>query len=733
MGIRHELTHWKWLDPMAVLVRDAVRILYYFHPAAWFAGKRLVEALECACDRAMLENSKDAEAYAERLYYLLIKMRQEQGVMVSGGLFASRTQVGRRIEALLRCGQGLRPQLTWMSGGALVIATIVVLLLGGAVGQNGEPGLSPRYETAPSAGPDHTHRVGPNTFQVREVRAVDSAVVIALSPSSDLYDVIELRIFDHATRDFLGGIREDTVQEVHRRLAFELTGDGLRIESLGEPLPTAVDIWVRVHSYDSPDVATMESGPGHSVQIGGAKVLIVQMMAGAKPYRTRQSETGKTVVDWGGDDQRIGEDVSTTIQFQNREEPLIGRYQVCAVDHAGGKYWPSLPHFLDFEKSGGTEVVTFPISGPDFSHLEWRPFGGRHRFFFENVKLPTVVAGEGDPVKRLAGIWVDRSYSPTHWHRFTEDGRHLFVSEGDLGDLLIEDAPLDAVKQADGSLVHHIRLNRNHYEIRWKTRDELLLRRTGRGDVVKGFFRAGVRGIAAPPPLIASLLNEALTEDDRMALRLVGTWIGGGALMPIWHRFHPDGTYVSAHYGEPGKVTRSVARWEVVDGELSRGVQRQQVTWSDEDSFVVSEGDGKFTFNRHVPKEVGPGERRILRALANKQQDPPVPKGNAAAADGRVPTGPAAPAAKKESFLKRIFRKTDGRDQADRTPQATLKLRCHKPRLQQKDLYRSWVRNRKRRASVSKRSIQATIFLNMLGYYSPRGLSISQRKSIARI
>ena len=42
-SLRHELTHCKWLDPAAILVRDLAAILFYFHPAAWWAANNLMK------------------------------------------------------------------------------------------------------------------------------------------------------------------------------------------------------------------------------------------------------------------------------------------------------------------------------------------------------------------------------------------------------------------------------------------------------------------------------------------------------------------------------------------------------------------------------------------------------------------------------------------------------------------------------------------------------------------
>lgn len=131
-SLRHELTHCKWLDPAALLVRDLAAILFYFHPAAWWAAKRQTEAMELACDRALIKNDSDARNYAEQLYQILRSIRHSRQVAVAGGLFATRTQVGKRIAALLDGRIVSARRLTPLSVAGLLVVAIAALAVGGA-------------------------------------------------------------------------------------------------------------------------------------------------------------------------------------------------------------------------------------------------------------------------------------------------------------------------------------------------------------------------------------------------------------------------------------------------------------------------------------------------------------------------------------------------------------------------------------------------------------------------
>ena len=124
-SVRHELTHYRWRDMAAIFVRDIAVTLFYFHPAVWWASRRLAESLELACDRAMIRDADEAPHYAEQLYQILQHMRlRRPRPAVATGLFATRTQVGQRIAALLDASFPTVPQLTIASvvGVALIAA-----------------------------------------------------------------------------------------------------------------------------------------------------------------------------------------------------------------------------------------------------------------------------------------------------------------------------------------------------------------------------------------------------------------------------------------------------------------------------------------------------------------------------------------------------------------------------------------------------------------------------------
>jgi len=132
-SLRHELTHWRWFDPWLVLIRDVVRAVFWFHPAAWWSARRLTESMELACDRAVLRNPREATDYAERLLAILQHVRYQRSIAISGSLFATRTLVVRRIAALLD-ESGLRlPPITRRAILGVIAAGVCVLSVGATV------------------------------------------------------------------------------------------------------------------------------------------------------------------------------------------------------------------------------------------------------------------------------------------------------------------------------------------------------------------------------------------------------------------------------------------------------------------------------------------------------------------------------------------------------------------------------------------------------------------------
>jgi beta-lactamase regulating signal transducer with metallopeptidase domain/protocatechuate 3,4-dioxygenase beta subunit len=130
-ALRHELMHFRLRDPWAALVRELSQMLFYFHPVAWWAGAKWKTATEKACDRAIVADEAAARDYAEQLYRILVGIHGRRQAALRTGLFATRTQIGQRIAALLY-GPRTAPHLSAVAIAVVGIVTAVTLSVGGA-------------------------------------------------------------------------------------------------------------------------------------------------------------------------------------------------------------------------------------------------------------------------------------------------------------------------------------------------------------------------------------------------------------------------------------------------------------------------------------------------------------------------------------------------------------------------------------------------------------------------
>ena len=105
-AIRHELMHLALRDPWAALVREAGRIAFFFHPVLRLAGRKWGESAELACDMALVHEGDDSIDYADQLHALADRVCRRPNPAMAHGLFAARSCVGRRIQALIDLSPG---------------------------------------------------------------------------------------------------------------------------------------------------------------------------------------------------------------------------------------------------------------------------------------------------------------------------------------------------------------------------------------------------------------------------------------------------------------------------------------------------------------------------------------------------------------------------------------------------------------------------------------------------
>jgi bla regulator protein blaR1 len=127
--IAHEMCHVRRRDNLTFAVHMAVEALFWFHPAVWWIGSRLVEERERACDEAVLAAGSGAQDYAEGILNVC-KFYVESPLECVAGVTGA--DLKKRIGRIMT-GQ-LQHRLTWrarfMLGGVALIGVIVPMAIG---------------------------------------------------------------------------------------------------------------------------------------------------------------------------------------------------------------------------------------------------------------------------------------------------------------------------------------------------------------------------------------------------------------------------------------------------------------------------------------------------------------------------------------------------------------------------------------------------------------------------
>jgi beta-lactamase regulating signal transducer with metallopeptidase domain len=104
--IAHELCHIRCRDNLTAAIHMFVETVFWFHPAVWWIGRRMVEERERACDEEVLHLGSEPQVYAEGILNVCKLYVESPLPCVSG---ATGSDLKRRIEAIManRVGHGL--------------------------------------------------------------------------------------------------------------------------------------------------------------------------------------------------------------------------------------------------------------------------------------------------------------------------------------------------------------------------------------------------------------------------------------------------------------------------------------------------------------------------------------------------------------------------------------------------------------------------------------------------
>jgi TonB family protein len=123
----HEMVHVARYDLLAQRVAQAACCLYWFHPLAWIAARRLRMERERACDDAVLDRGVAAPDYAGHLMELARVLVERQASLADAPAMAEAGDLEERVRALLDRGRNRSP-LTRRVAVAIAVLTCALAL-----------------------------------------------------------------------------------------------------------------------------------------------------------------------------------------------------------------------------------------------------------------------------------------------------------------------------------------------------------------------------------------------------------------------------------------------------------------------------------------------------------------------------------------------------------------------------------------------------------------------------
>jgi len=124
--IAHERCHVVHRDNLVAALHMVVEAIFWFHPAVWWLGWRLIDERERACDEAVLQSGNRPEDYAEGI---LEVCRQSVGLRLACVAGVSGSNLRARVEAIMRRDIGNPLTRT----GRWTLAAAIALAVGGPV------------------------------------------------------------------------------------------------------------------------------------------------------------------------------------------------------------------------------------------------------------------------------------------------------------------------------------------------------------------------------------------------------------------------------------------------------------------------------------------------------------------------------------------------------------------------------------------------------------------------
>jgi beta-lactamase regulating signal transducer with metallopeptidase domain len=129
--LRHERAHLMRRDDYAQLLEQIVRAVFFFHPALWYAQRRIAALRELACDDAAIEgrDATESRAYARTLADMLERSMHARRTSYAPAFGLGRVRITDRVEHMLddEADRAARLRLSGIVFIGAVLAVAVVI------------------------------------------------------------------------------------------------------------------------------------------------------------------------------------------------------------------------------------------------------------------------------------------------------------------------------------------------------------------------------------------------------------------------------------------------------------------------------------------------------------------------------------------------------------------------------------------------------------------------------
>ncbi len=150
--LAHELAHIARMDWLWNGLQCLVESLLFFHPAAWWLGRRIRTEREHACDDRAVAACGDAIALAEALAGLECQRQSAPRLVLAA-------HGGALMQRITRLVSGPPSRGRWGAGAAIALVLVAGTLLAVQAGIAGRPGLHVRSTTDGVLGPGDTREI----------------------------------------------------------------------------------------------------------------------------------------------------------------------------------------------------------------------------------------------------------------------------------------------------------------------------------------------------------------------------------------------------------------------------------------------------------------------------------------------------------------------------------------------------------------------------------------------